>query len=299
MGEAAPDGSWMNPAISGVDALIGRVNAALGRVSALSAASSEAAQRQFDRDNQVYSGRGGDPRQFMGNGPSVFVPNEDVGTGGGGGGGTDPYADNLTRLIESLQTERETVDAWYNENLSILNDRRAMEILGEQGHKDALLDLEREHQEKLAGIKAEGNQWSLQSALEGGAEIFGAMGAMNKKFLKAQSIFSAGAALISTYQGAAKELEKGTLGFGTAAAVIAKGIGFVAAIKSAGSGSTSASGGGSASATTSATSATRAEPERVTRVELQGEDWLVSLAETMMTQIYDASKNGRVIVARA
>lgn len=218
------------------------------------------------------------------------------GGGGGGGGGTDPYADNLQRLIESLQTEQQTVDEWYQENLTILEDRRASEILGEQAHKDALLALEQEYQERLASIKAQGNQWSLQSALDGAAEIFGAMGAMNKKFLKAQAVFAAGSALISTYQGAAKELEKGTFGFASAAAVIAKGIGFVAAIKSAGSGSTSASG--SASATTSATSATASEPNRITRVELVGDDWLVKLAESMMTQIYDASRDGRVIVAR-
>lgn len=218
------------------------------------------------------------------------------GGGGGGGGGTDPYADNLQRLIESLQTEQQTVDEWYQENLTILEDRRASEILGEQAHKDALLALEQEYQERLASIKAQGNQWSLQSALDGAAEIFGAMGSMNKKFLKAQAVFAAGSALISTYQGAAKELEKGTFGFAAAAAVIAKGIGFVAAIKGAGSGSTSAFG--SASATTSATSATASEPNRVTRVELVGDDWLVKLAESMMTQIYDASRDGRVIVAR-
>jgi len=35
MAAAAPDGTWMNPAIGGVDALIGRINAALGRVDAL------------------------------------------------------------------------------------------------------------------------------------------------------------------------------------------------------------------------------------------------------------------------
>ena len=37
---------------------------------------------------------------------------------------------------------------------------------------------------------------------------------------------------MSTYKGAAKELEKGTFGFAAAAAVIAKGLSFVAAIRS-------------------------------------------------------------------
>ena len=55
------------------------------------------AQRQFDRGNAEYSGRGGDPRKFDGTGPTEFVASANVvaqanamlnpskGSGGGGG----------------------------------------------------------------------------------------------------------------------------------------------------------------------------------------------------------------------
>lgn len=77
-----------------------------------------------------------------------------------------------------------------------------------------------------------------------------------------------------------------------AASTLAAGLAQVANMKSGGS-------GGSSRSTNSGTATAKAEPERVTRVELQGDEWLVSLADNLMTQIYDASKNGRVIVSRA
>lgn len=295
LANAAPKANWMSAAISGVQALgveiRNRINEAVRLRGLANAPGMTTGDLSWAKTDLGFT-LGGD--ELLG----LPEPKKtgSSGAGKGGGGGTDQYADNLTRLMESLRTERETVDAWYQENLTILNDRRAQEILGEQAHKEAMLDLEQEYQEKLAGIKDQGNQWGLQSALEGGAEILGAMGAMNQKFLKVQSVFAAGSALISTYQGAAKELEKGTFGFASAAAVIAKGIGFVAAIKSAGSGGSG--GGGGASATSSAAPA-KIEPQRVTRIELMGEDWLVNLAESMMDQVYNATGNGRVIISRA
>jgi hypothetical protein len=91
--------------------------------------------------------------------------------------------------------------------------------------------------------------------LDKAGEFFAGMenilAAGGQRMTKAAAIAGAAQALISTYQGAAKELEKGTLGFASAAAVLAKGFAFVTAIKSAGSGSSGgtrggAGGGGSA-----------------------------------------------------
>jgi len=61
-----------------------------------------------------------------------------------------------------------------------------------------------------------------------------------------QKIFAASMALVDTMQGAARELRKGKLGFATAAGVIAKGMGFIAAINGAGSGGGGGGGGASA-----------------------------------------------------
>lgn len=194
-----------------------------------------------------------------------------IGGGGGGGGMQDMFAQRLATLQEGLQTEAETVAAWHEESLAILNDQRAQEILGEQGHKDALLRLEEEYQKRLAGIKEAGNKFSLESAMSGASEVFGALGAINKKFLKAQAITAAGAAFISTMQGAAKELENGTFGFASAAAVIAKGLGFIAAIKNAGSsGSTSGAVGGGSSGAATASGQDRQGPMQVSLNTLGG-----------------------------
>jgi len=303
---SAPGGEWMNPAIGGVDTLIGRVEAALGRVAALRSAAMSGLASQYQQygegrvAGENLSRESGSLYGGTGNVLTGTGWYDKKGGGGGGGGAKDPYSDNLTRLIESLRTEKETVDAWYNENLTLLNDRRAQEILGESAHKDALLDLEREYLEKKKGINDGYGQFSLESAGQLFGELHSLSGSKYDGLLKLQKGFAAASAMINAYTAASQALASPEVPFfakfAAVTKVLATGMGLVNAIKGGGSGGSS---GGSASATTSATKPTQAEPNRVTRVELQGEDWLVSLAESMMTQIYDASKNGRVIVARA
>jgi len=166
---------------------------------------------------------------------------------GGGGGIKDLFAQRLEALQEGLATEAEVVAEWYLAGQTTLEDALAKKMLTETEYRDLRERLEKEHQQRLGRIREMGNQWGVQAALDGGAEILGAMASTNKRAAKLQGIFAAASALMSTYKGAAKELENGTLGFATAAAVIAKGIGFVAAIKSAssvGGGGGSAGGGG-------------------------------------------------------
>ncbi|MGB1388631.1 MAG: hypothetical protein ACPG61_07065 [Paracoccaceae bacterium] len=245
-------------------------------------------------------GRGGDPRQ-MGGGfadwtrysatggatdnaptgsPRPQLPSVDAdfgspivsggGGGGGSGGGADPRTARIEQLIQGLKTEREIIDAWYAESLELLSSATEAELAALGGKHEAIERLEEEHQERLGRIREMGNQWGAQAALEGGAAILGAMASTNKKAAKMQGIFAASAALMSTLQGAAKELEKGTFGFITAAAVMAKGLGFVAAIKSASS--AASSGGAVASgAGGGATAAPAApEPRRVAEFRFMG-----------------------------
>lgn len=116
-----------------------------------------AAQRQFDRGNKSYGGRGADPRQFTGEGPQPFNPSGDVikladamlnprrGSAGGGGGGADSDLARAVALTESVRTETEKyaialdevnrlkqkgliTDETYNRQLDKLNDK-----LGETG----------------------------------------------------------------------------------------------------------------------------------------------------------------------
>jgi hypothetical protein len=177
------------------------------------------------------------------------------GRGGGGRGLQDAFAQRLEIIMEGLQTERETVQAWYDEGLQVLQTARERELLTEAEYMDQRERLEKEHQNRLDAIRELGNKWGFQAAVAGGEQILSAVGQTNKKALKAAKVFGAGMALIDTMQGAARELRKGTFGFATAAAVIAKGIGFISAIKGvsdSGGGSTARapSGGGSAAAAT-------------------------------------------------
>jgi len=189
-------------------------------------------------------------------------PSGAVGSGSGGGAAGNA---GLETLINSLQTEREVIDQWYAESQASLQSASDAELAIIGGRHEAELRLEEEHQKRLAGIKEAGNKSMLETTLSGAGEILSALGAFNDKALRISKVFAAAEALVSTYQGAAAELKKGVLGFGTAAAVIAKGIGFVAAIKgvsSSGTTSGTSSGGGRGSATVPTTTA-QATPQTV------------------------------------
>lgn len=216
------------------------------------------------------------------------------GSGGGGGGGTDPRQARIEALVQSLRTEDEITAEWYAASLEALNAASEAELAAIGGKHSAIERLEQEHQARLSGIRDMGNQWSLQSALEGGAAILGAMSSTNKQAQKAQAVFSAASALMSTYQGAAKELQKGTFGFASAAAVIAKGLGFVAAIKSAGGGG---GGGGGRGGGGSAAPAPAAQPSgQYLNFQFNG-GWSSTedMGRFMVKAINQAVENGSVI----
>lgn len=188
--------------------------------------------------------------EFLGGGSS--------GTSGGGGG--NPALDSL---INQLQTEREILDEWYVESQETLKSASESELQIIGGYNEAKLRLAQEYQDKLAAINGQGNKSQLETFLSGTGEILGAMGAFNDKALRISKAFAAAEALVSTYQGAAAELKKGVFGFATAAAVIAKGLGFVAAIRGiSSSGGGSVGGGGRGSATVPA-AAQAATPQTV------------------------------------
>lgn len=178
-----------------------------------------------------------------------------IGTGDTGGTKTDTLQSDLDALQQSLMTEQELVAEWYQKSLDTLIAAKEAEKITEEEYRLERERLEQEHQDRMARIKELANQASLQGVLGAGADILGAMGAFNEKALKISQAFAAAEAFVSTYKGAAKEMEKGVLGFATAAAVIAKGIAFVAAIKGVNAKTGSTSAAASASAPASAASA--------------------------------------------
>lgn len=294
---AAPNGSWMEGAIGSVGALTSKLWAAVTAKSALASAGTTSTAG-MGRGTSM-GGPALDPYGFRSGLAADAAAGLSVGSAGdaGGGGGTDPYQANLDRLVASLMTERETVEKWYADNEVILNDRRAMELLGASAHKDAMLDLERQYHEKLSKIKDDSDAYNLGST----AKLFGDLNTMAgggyEGLLRAQKAFAAAEALVNTYRGAAQELARPTATpwqkFAAVAKVVAAGMGLVNAIK--GGGKAGAGGSGGSSAQTTAASS-QPVADRVTTVSFAGDPFMVAIAESVMKQMYDASGNGRVLI---
>lgn len=111
--------------------------------------------------------------------------------------------------------------------------------------------------------------------------------------IRLQKSFAAASALINTWLGYTKALAEGPpmtpwMRLAWAGKILAAGMGAVNAIK----------GGGSGSSASTASAAAKAEPQRNVLVRLEGDEWLVGLAEGIMTEIYEQTGNGRVVVQR-
>ena len=224
------------------------------------------------------------------------------GGGGGGGGGVDQYAADLEALVGSLESEREILDAWYEESQMILEDRRAQEILGTEAHKQALLDIEAEYQQRLAEI--DGN--SQQQRLSDTASFFGSLASIasagGSKTAKAVAAFQAIEGTINAYGAAIKALNTPgiTLAgrFAAYASVLAAGLKGVAAIRSAGG----VGGGGGGAGTIAAQGQQQAQQQTVEYV-VRGIDRDALYTGEMFARIFDglteeASKRGMQTAVR-
>jgi len=167
-----------------------------------------------------------------------FVAPVGGGGGGGGGGGADPYADRLAALVENLRSERDIEEEWYQENLAILSDRRAQEILGKQGHDAALISLHEEYQRRIAEIDAA----AFQQRITDTANLFGALASVaqagGQRTAKIVATFQAIEGTINAYGAAVKALNTPGLTlagrFAAYASVLGAGLKGVAAIRAAG-----------------------------------------------------------------
>ncbi|WRH61573.1 MAG: hypothetical protein RSE12_14500 [Fuscovulum sp.] len=198
---------------------------------------------------EEFGGRGTTSSRPVTLGDGTELTGGGIGRGGGGGGGgaTNQYAAQLEALTTSLQSERDVVDAWYEEGQTILQDRRAMEILGTTAHQDAMLQLETEYQQRLLEIDQEvGNsRLALAEGIFGGlADFASAAGARGEKAARA---FGAAEALINVYRAQAQVLADPKLSFfqklPAMLAVGAAGMRVVSAIRSGGGGGGGAVGG--------------------------------------------------------
>lgn len=292
---------YLNSAASaaeGVQSAIGGIAAAAqtaaGAVAELAASMWDAAQARMAAEGNLeamsmefspagqalekYGGRGtptgtGEPKA-----PRSFG-------GGGGGGGVDQYASDLSSLTEELQSEREILDAWYEESQQLLADRRAEEILGTQAHKEALLSVEQEYQQRLAEIEGTSQSQRLSDT----ASFFGSLASVasagGQKTAKAVAAFQAIEGTINAYGAAIKALNTPgiTLAgrFAAYASVLAAGLRGVAAIRSAGG-----VGGGGSSGAVAAQGQQQAQQQTVEYI-VRGIDKDALYTGEMLSRIFD------------
>jgi len=315
LANSAPQASWMNAAISGVQSLYSTIVATI------------------NKNNELSGSLGGGIRprgRPMDLGDNRTDSEISGGGGAGGGSGVDQAqaawdalnAVQYSGVLKNLETLKWGLDQKliseqaYNKrrqemllmefgtdaqqniirfqtDLALLNTQFDQKLIAEEAYLIKKRQLQIAYGEALQ--QGENNRWSveLNGLSSGFAEMNKLAGGGYDKLLHAQQIFSAASALMSTYTGAAKALElpfpQNLIAMGK---VLAAGMGLVSAIKGGGK------SGGSSSAASTATSAAKAEPTKNILVRLEGPDFLVDMAENIMTQIYEASSNGRVIIAK-
>jgi hypothetical protein len=165
-----------------------------------------------------------------------------------------------------LNGRQQIVDDWYAESMAILNDRRAMEILGEQGHRNALLEVERLYQAQLAEIQSEAQNRRLTDMASFFGSLAGIAEAGGRGLVKAAAIAGGIQATINSYVAATEALKTPGLSlfgrFAAYASVLATGLKAVSSIRAAGGGG----GGGSAVAAQGAVAA----PQEQSRLVIAG-----------------------------
>ncbi len=222
--------------------------------------------------------------------------------GGGGGSEKSRAAEKIAREMEhrlealkqGLMTEEETVLAQYQKDLETLDWHLANKKISEQEYLEWKARVTREHEQEMQAIRYQ----FYADALSATGDLMGAMaqvvGGNNEKMLKAQRIFGAASALVSTYIGAAKALELPfPANLAAMAAVMAKGMALVAAIKSGSK--SSASGGGSAGTTQAAAPQEKAPLRQMAEINVHGEVFGREQVIGLIEKINDVQKDGHVI----
>lgn len=132
------------------------------------------------------------------------------GSGGGGGRGRrGPTREDLDRLREGLASEREIIEADYQERLEKLQEYREAEILKEGEFADTKLRIEKEHKEAMEQLQKE----EMRARLDGYAGMFGDLSALmqseNKKLFAIGKAASIAQATVKGYEAAVEAWDKG------------------------------------------------------------------------------------------
>ena len=158
-------------------------------------------------------------------------------------------------IREQFATEREMLSEEYALNQEVLDNALATKMLKEEEYRTLSEQLERDHQNRIANIRAS----SLAGDLAAAGDFFASMQGMaqngGKRMLKVAKAFGAAQATVATFQAAAQAMADWSTftpaqKLAAYAAIVAQGMTAVKAIKGVsegGGGSGGGSGGGASS----------------------------------------------------
>lgn len=264
---AVPPSSWLGAALSGAQELVSKLWEGV-RAKAALAGPSEGMTTGTPLFEQGYNGIGLPAGALL---PEGKKGGSGSAGGGGGGGGSA----RIDALLADLQTEREIVGAWYAESLATLNSATEAQLAAVGGRHEALERLEREHQERLGGIRDQASGGALANA----ETFFGAMATLTaaggEKLVKVQRATAAAEAFINTLRAQAAVLATPGLSvmgrFAAYAAIGSAGMKLVSALGGGGSAKAAASSN-TASTSTSTGSGGASQPVDPLFVTLKGLD---------------------------
>lgn len=221
---------------------------------------------------------------------TTTLPDPDGGGGGGRGGGARGNT-RLDSLIDSLQTERETVEEWRAESLSLLQNANERELEALGGFNEARLRLEQEYQDRLQGIRKDGDQSQLSQLGGFFGEMANATAQGGEQLLKVSQKFSAAQALINSWEAYTEALKDPNISvFGrlaAAASVLSAGLGAVSAIRSVSSSGGPTGGAGAAAAP--------ARTSQAAVIQLEGEIFGRDQVIKLINQINESVEDGATI----
>jgi hypothetical protein len=221
----------------------------------------------------------------------------------------------ITKRLEMLTvgwgTEEEKLAAHLIKNQDLITQARAKEVIDDETHKILMLGAEEEYQKKMEGLRMAG----MNSALTATGEVFSALGrvvqAGSKKNVRLAKMFGVAEAIIATMVAANKAMAVSAsagpaAAFAAWAAVAAKGLATVAAIRSvsesggggsaAGAASGGGGGGGGAAAADGGGAAGRGPGGNSVYINLQGQSFGRDQVRDLVKQIADFQKDGGQVV---
>lgn len=299
MSDAAKDaGSKIGDAYSSAfkTDYLGDVNNKLGETWTLAGE----ATKQIENMNAALEGDAG-----PGMGGSLDDSKGKKGKGKGGKDEKSKAAEKLARdmekrleaLKEAHRNEEEVQLAKYQKDLETLQWHLDQKKITEQEFLDWKERVTRDHEAKMLQIRASGFSESLTATGEFFGALAGVMGGNNEKMLRVQKAFAAAAALVNAYLAASQALADPTVPFwgkfAAVAAVLAKGMALVGAIKS---GSSAGGGGGSGGGNTQVAAPQEKAPIRqMARIDVHGEVFNREQVIGLIEKINDVQKDGHVI----